>query len=109
MLSNKKLNSIVPELFIRGIKLNIYLVFITKSHFEVPKGVRLNTMHFFLIKMPHKQELEVAFNHSSDIEFKDFISLCKKYAAKSYCFLSIDATLASDNLLRLRKNFLETI
>ena len=59
--------------------------------------------------MPHKQELEVAFNHSSDIEFKDFISLCKKYAAKSYCFLSIDATLASDNLLRLRKNFLETI
>ena len=77
MLSNKKLNSIVPELFIRGIKLNIYLVFITKSHFEVPKGVRLNTMHFFIIKMPHKQELEVAFNHSSDIEFKDFISLCK--------------------------------
>ena len=84
----KKLNSIAPELFIRGIKLNIYLVFITKSHFEVPKGVRLNTMHFFIIKMPHKQELEVAFNHSSDIEFKDFTSLCKKICCEIIFFFT---------------------
>ena len=47
MIHNKKLNSIVTELFIRGRKLNISLVFITQSYFKVPKDVRLNTTHFF--------------------------------------------------------------
>ena len=47
---NKKLNSIVTELFIRGRKLNIYLIFITQSYFKVPKDVRLNTNHFFYCK-----------------------------------------------------------
>ena len=46
MIQNKKLNSIVTELFIRGRKLNISLVFITQSYFKVPKDVRLNTTHF---------------------------------------------------------------
>ena len=46
MIHNKKLNSIVTELFIRGRKLNISLVFITQSYFKVPKDVRLNTTHF---------------------------------------------------------------
>ena len=47
MINNKKLTSIVTELFIRGRKLNISLVFITQSYFKVPKDVRLNTTHFF--------------------------------------------------------------
>ena len=47
MIQNKKLDSIVTELFIRGRKLNISLVFITQSYFKVPKDVRLNTTHFF--------------------------------------------------------------
>ena len=46
MIQNKKLISIVTELFIRGRKLNIFLVFITQSYFKVPKVVRLNTSHF---------------------------------------------------------------
>ena len=46
MINNKKFNSIVTELFIRGRKLNISLVFITQSYFKVPKDVRLNTSHF---------------------------------------------------------------
>ena len=50
MIHNKKLNSIVPELFIRGRKLNISLVFITQSYFKVPKDVRFNTSHFFYCK-----------------------------------------------------------
>ena len=50
MIHNKKLNSIVTELFIRGRKLNISLVFITQSYFKVPKDVRLNTTHFFIKK-----------------------------------------------------------
>ena len=51
MINNKKLNSIVTELFIRGRKLNISLVFITQSYFKVPKNVRLNTTHFFITKI----------------------------------------------------------
>ena len=57
MLSNKKLNSIVFELFIRGREVNIYLVFITQSWFKVPKDVRLTTIHFFIMKIPNKCEL----------------------------------------------------
>ena len=65
MINNKKLNLIVTELFIRGRKLNISLVFITQSYFKVPKDVRLNTTHFFIAKIPNKRELQkIARNHS---------------------------------------------
>ena len=57
MLSNKKLNPIVTELFIRGRKLNIYLVFITQSYFAVPKNIRLNSTLCFNVKIPNKREL----------------------------------------------------
>ena len=70
MLSNKKLNPIVTELFIRGRKLNISLVFITQSYFAVPKNIRLNSTHYFVMKIPNKRELQqIASNHSSDIDF----------------------------------------
>ena len=62
MINNKKLNSIVTELFTRGRKLNISLVFITQSYFKVPKDVRLNTSHFFVAKIPNKRELQ-QINH----------------------------------------------
>ena len=79
MIKNKELNSIVTELFIRGRKLNISLVFITQSYFKVPKDVRLNTTHFFIMKIPNKRELQqIAINHSSDTGFKDFIKIDKK-------------------------------
>ena len=58
VIQNKKLNSIVTELFIRGRKLNISLVFITKSYFKVPKHVRLNATHFFITKILSKRELQ---------------------------------------------------
>ena len=105
MINNKKLNLVVTELFIRGRKLNISLVFITQSYFKVPKDVRLNTSHFFIAKIPNKRELQqIALNHSSDINSKDFIKIYKKYTAEPYSFLVNDATLASDNPLRFRKN-----
>ena len=79
MINNKKLNSIITELFIRGRKLNISLVFITQSYFKVPKDVRLNTTHFSIMKIPNKGELQqIAINHSSDINTKDFINIYKK-------------------------------
>ena len=49
MINNKKLDPVVTELFIRGRKLNISIVFITQSYFKVPKDVRLNSTHFFII------------------------------------------------------------
>ena len=105
MINNKKLNSIVTELFIRGRKLNISLVFITQSYFKVPKDVRLNTSHFFIAKIPNKRELQqIAINHSSDISTKDFINIYRECTAEPYSFLVNDATLASDNPLRFRKN-----
>ena len=57
MIHNKKLNPIDTELFIRGTKLNISLVFITQSYFKIPKDVRLNTSHIFIAKIPNKGEL----------------------------------------------------
>ena len=68
MIHNKKLDSIVTELFIRGRKLNISLVFITQSYLRVPKDVRLNTTHFFVAKILNKRELQqIAINHSYQI------------------------------------------
>ena len=76
MLSNKKLNPLVTEFFIRGRKLNISLVFITQSYFAVQKTIRLNSTHYFVMKIPNKRELQqIAFNHSSDIDFQDFMYL----------------------------------
>ena len=105
IIRNKKLNSIVTELFIRGRKLNISLVFITQSYFKFPKDVRLNTSHFFIAKIPNKRELQqIAINHSSDINTKDVGNIYRKYTAEPYSFLVIDTTLPSNNLLRFRKN-----
>ena len=107
VIDNNKLNPIVTELFIRGRKLNISIVFITQSYFKVPKDVRLNSTHFFLMKIPNKRELQqIALNHSSDIDFKDFMKIYKKYTKEPYSFLVNDATLPSDDPLRVRKNLL---
>ena len=57
MLGFKELNPIITELFIRDRNLNISLVFITQSDFAVPKNIRLNSVHYFIIKIPNKQEL----------------------------------------------------
>ena len=95
MLNNKKHNPIVTELFIRGAKLNICLVFTTQFYFAVPKNISLNSTHYFVMKIPNKRELQqIPHNHLSVIDFKDFMNLHKKCTAKPYFFLVIDATLA---------------
>ena len=87
MISNNNLNPIVTELFIRGKKLNISIVFNTQSYFKVPKDVRLNSTHFFIMKIPNKKELQqIALNHSSDINFKDFMNIYKKYTREPHSF-----------------------
>ena len=108
MINNKKLNPLVTELFIRGRKLKISFVFTTQSFFKVPKDVRLNSTHFFIMKIPNKRELQqIPLNHSTDIDFKDFIKIYKKCTAEPYSFLGNAATLTSDNPLRFRRNLLK--
>ena len=105
MIHNKKLKSIVTKLFIRGRKFNISLVFITQLYFKVPKDVRLITNHFLIAKVPNKRELQqIAINHSSDINTKDFANIYRKCTDEPYSFLINDTTLASNNPLIFRKN-----
>ena len=74
------------------------------------KNIRLNSTHYFFLKIPNKRELQqIAYNLSSDIGFNNFMNLYKKCTAKSYSFLVINATLASDNHSRFRKNLLQRI
>ena len=101
LLSNRKMNPIVNESFFSGSKLNLSLVFIIIFYFAVPKNIRLNVTHYFIINIPNKQELQqTGFNHSKDIDFKEFMNVYKNYTAKPYYFLVIDATLVSDNRSR---------
>ena len=101
MINNKEINPAVFELFIRGRKLNI-----TQSYFKVPKDVGLNSTHFFTMKMQNKRELqEIALNHSSDIDFEDFMKIHKKCTAE-HSFLVNDTNVSSDDPLSFRKNLL---
>ena len=60
------------------------------------------------MKIPNKRELQqISLNHSSDIQFKDFMKIKKKCTAKPYSFLVINTTISSDNPLRFGKNLLE--
>ena len=94
MVNNKNLITVVTELFIRGRKLNVSIIFIPQSYSDVTKNIRLNSTHYFVMKISNKQELQqIAFNHSSDIDFRDFMKLYKKCTAKPYSFLFISATL----------------
>ena len=73
-------------------------MFITQSYVAAPKNIRLNSTYYFIMKIPNKRELQqIAFNHLSDIDFKDLMNLYKKCTKKRYSFLVIDAILASDN------------
>ena len=78
MINNKKLNPVVTEFFIRGRKIKYSIVFITQSYFKVPKNVRLNSTHFFIMEISNKKELQqIALNYSLDIDFKDLIKMYK--------------------------------
>ena len=104
------LNPVVTELFSSGRKLNISIVFITLSYFKVPKDIRLNSTHVYIMEIPNKRELQqMSIDHSSDVDFKDIMNIYKKYTAKPYTLLVNDTTLSSDNPFRLRKNLLEQI
>ena len=110
IMTNKKFQSIIKELFIRCRKLSIYLVFITQSYFSVPKDVRLNSTHCFVMKINNKRELQnITINDSADIDYKDFMKIYRECTKDRFNFLTIDTILPSNNPLRFRKNLFDTL
>ena len=84
IMTNKKFQQILEELFTRSRKINISLVFISKSYFSVPKNVRLNCMHYYIMKISNQIELSnIAQNHISDIVYKDFLKMYCNYTKKN--------------------------
>ena len=82
-----KFQTIIKELFIRCIKLNISLAFITQSYFSVPNDVRLNSTHYLIMKINHKKELQnIAINHSADINYKNFMKIYRECTKEPYIF-----------------------
>ena len=110
IMTNKKFQAIIKELFIRCRKLNISLVFITQSYFSVPKDVRLNSTHYFIMRINNKKELQnIAINHSVEIDYKDFMKIYREYTREPYNFLTIDTTSPASNPLKFRKNLFDTL
>ena len=85
IMTNKKFQAIMKELFIRSRKLNISLVFITQSCFSVPKEVRLNSTHYILMKIHNRRELQqIPIDHSADIDYKDFLQIYRSIVKKNH-------------------------
>ena len=88
-------------------KLNILLVFISQSYYKVLETIRLNATDYFVMKIPNKREIQqIASNHLSGIDFKDFMKFYKDYSKEPYSFLVNDMTLPTGNPLRFRDNLL---
>ena len=94
IMTNNKFQSIIKDLFIRCRKPNISLAFIFQSYFSVPKDVRLNSTHYLIMKIINRRELQnIAFNHSTDIDYQDFTKIYRECTREPYSFLEIDTTL----------------
>ena len=88
-------------------KIEYISCFITQSYFSVPKEVRINSTYYLIMKIHNKRGLlNIAINHSADINYKDFLKIHRKCSKEPYSILTIDTTLLADNSLRLRKNLL---
>ena len=104
VISDKKAQQVLKDLFIRCRKLNISLCFLTQSYFSVPKDVRLNCTHYIIFKLNNKRELQkIAINHSADIDYKDFVKIYRDCTKEPYNFLTIDTTQLVDK--RFLKKF----
>ena len=105
VMSDKKAQQILKDLFIRCRKLNISLCFLTQSYFSVPKDVRSNCTYYILFKIYNKRKLQnIAIAHSANINYKDFIKIYRDFTKEPYNFLTIDTV---NN--KLFKNFDETL
>ena len=95
ILSSKKLNPVVTELFIRGRQPSISFFLLHNLILLFQKNIKLKSTCYLIMKIPNKRELQqIECKCSSDIDLQNFINLYKKCSANSYSFLIIDATLA---------------
>ena len=109
IMTNKKFQAIIKDLFIRYIKLNISLIFNIQSYFSVPKDARLNTTHFFIMKINNRIEFKnIVTDHSADIQYNDFKKIYRECTKEPYNFLTIDTTLPASDPLRFRKNLFDS-
>ena len=99
MISNKKLNPIATKLFIRGRKLNNYLVF----------SYNLILLYGKILEQTKASTNRIIHSTQKSSEFQVFMNLYKNCTTKPYLFLVIDTNLSSDNASCFRKNFLERI
>ena len=106
IMSYKKFQAVVKELFTRCRKWNTSLVFITQSYFSVPKVVRVNSTHYLIRKINNKEKLQnIAITHFADLDYKDFMKIYRGCTKKPYSFfLTIDITLSASDALRFWKN-----
>ena len=87
IMTNKKFQAIIKELFIRCTKLNISLVFITQSYFYVPKDVRLNSTQYLIMKINNSREWQnIAINHSANIDYQNFMKIYKECTKEPFNF-----------------------
>ena len=106
IMSDKKSQQVLKELFIRCRKLNVGLCFLTQSYFPVPKDVRLNCTHYIIFKLNNKRELQnIAINHSANIDYKDFIKIYRDCTKEP--FNRLTTTQLVDK--RFRNNFNESL
>ena len=104
VMSDKKAQQVLKDLFIRCRKLNISLCFLTQYYFSVPKYVRLNCTHYFIFKLNNMRELQnIAINHSTAIDYKDFVKIYRDCTKEPNNFLTIDTTQHANK--RFKKNF----
>ena len=109
IMTNKKIQSIIKELFTRCRKLNISLVFITQSYLSVPKDVRLNSTYYLIMKINNKTELQnIAINHSADIDYEDFIKIYRVCTKEPHSFLTTDTKLPTSDPFTFRKNLFDS-
>ena len=105
IMTNKRFQPIIKELFIRCRKLNIFFDFITQSYFSVPKEVRLNSTHYLIMKIHNKRELQqIAINHSADIDYNDFLKIYRNCTKEPYSFSNINTTLPANKSMRFKNN-----
>ena len=105
-MDNEKFHVMVKELFIRCGKVNISLAFITQSYFSVPKDVRIN---YLIMKINNRRELQnIGYNHSADIDYKDFMKIYRECTKEPFNFLTIDTALPASDPLRFRKTLFDS-
>ena len=73
---------------------------LSQSYFSVPKDVRLNSTHYLIMKISNNRQLQnIAINHSTDIDYKDFMKIYRECTKEPYSFFTIDATLPASDAL----------